>query len=186
MRAHLRLRGIAREGFRRPGNYAGLAAALAVALIMALAAAPGLSAAPKCKASQLRDNWIRVENFERSLALYVGAIGFSELTSGKTRLPKKLAKPDFKAVDVRTADLCRKRGPVKGIRIFEASPDMIDLPPGGQTLLMQFLVDNLERIVESLPEELAAAGAYAAMAENTVFVFEDFDGNRIVLMQDKK
>jgi hypothetical protein len=154
--------------------------------LIALSAGPGLAAELKCKSSQLRDNWIRVENFERSMALFTGEIGFSELTAGKTRLPKKLAKPAFRAVEVRTADLCRERGPVKAIRIFEASPDMIDLPLGGQGLLLQFLVDELEQVVESLPEELTVAGAYAAMGASTSFVFEDFDGNRIILMEDKR
>lgn len=173
----------ATKGFCGPRQYAGLAVALAVGLIMAVAVAPDLAAAPHCRAVLLKQNWIRVENLDRSLKIYVEAIGFSKQLVKKRTLSKKLAKPAFEGAEVRTADLCRRRGPVHALRIIEAGPEMIDLPPEDQTLVMQFHVQDLKRVVESLPEGLAESGTYGILQGDTSFVFEDFDGNRIILTE---
>ena len=84
---------------------------------------------------------------------------------------------------MRTADLCRRRGPIHALRVIEASPEMIDMPLEDQTLVMQFHVQDLERVVESLPEGLAESGTWGTMRGETSFVFEDFDGNRIILTE---
>ncbi len=166
-----------------PRRLAGLTVALALGLTMALAAAPGLAAVPHCRAALLKQNWIRVENLDRSLEIYVAAIGFSKQLVKKRTLSKKLATTAFEGAEVRTADLCRRRGPIHALRIIEASPEMIDLPPEDQTLVMQFHVQDLRRVVESLPEGLAESGTYGILEGDTSFVFEDFDGNRIILTQ---
>lgn len=150
---------------------------------MALAAPPGLAAVPHCRAVLLKQNWIRVENLDRSLEIYVAAIGFSKQLVKKRTLSKKLATPAFEGAEVRTADLCRRRGPIHALRIIEASPGMIDLPPEDQTLVMQFHVRDLKRVVEKLPEGLGESGTYGVLGGDKSFVFEDFDGNRIILTQ---
>lgn len=166
-----------------PLRLAGLAIALALGLTMALTAAPGLAAPPHCRAALLKQNWIRVENLDRSLEIYVAAIGFSKQLVKKRTLSKKLAKTAFEGAEVRTADLCRRRGPIHALRIIEASPEMIDLPLEDQTLIMQFHVQDLKRVVGRLPGGLAATGTYGILEGDTSFVFEDFDGNRIILTQ---
>lgn len=161
---------------------AGLVAGLALGLAMALVAGPGLAASPpQCRAALLEENWIRVENLERSLEIFVQAIGFSPPLVEPRRLPEKLAKEAYKAVKVRTADLCRAQGPVKTLRVIEARPEMIDLPLEDQILIMQFQVQDLKRVVERLPEGLAESGTWGTMGGQTSYVFEDFDGNRIIL-----
>ena len=170
------------EAVHGPRRLAGLAAGLALGLTMALAAGPGLAASPpQCRADLWEENWIRVENLDRSLKIYVQAIGFSEQLVERRTLPEKLAKDGFKTAEVRIADLCRAHGPVKTLRVIEAPPDMIDLPLEDQILLMQFHVQDLNLVVERLPEGLAESGAWGIMGGETSFVFEDFDGNRIIL-----
>ncbi len=183
MSGHPRPKAGATKGFCGPRHYAGLAIALAAGLVMTLAAAPGLAAPPHCRAVLLKQNWIRVENLDRALEIYVAAIGFSEQLVKKRTLSKKLAKPAFEGAEVRTADLCRRRGPIHALRIIEAVPEMIDLAPKDQILVMQFHVQDLKRVVESLPEGLAESGTYGILKGDTSFVFEDFDGNRIILTE---
>lgn len=166
-----------------PPRLAGLAILLGLGLTMALAAPPSLAAPPHCRAVLLKQNWIRVENLDRSLEIYVAAIGFSKQLVKARSLSKKLAKKEFEGVEVRTADLCRRRGPIHALRIIEAGPGMIDLPPEDQTLVMQFHVQDLERVVENLPEGLGESGTYGVMEGDVSFVFEDFDGNRIILTE---
>ena len=162
---------------------AGQAIHLALCLTMALAVAPSWAAAPQCRTSLLEENWIRVADIDRSLKLYVNALSFSELSVKNRTLSKKLATADYEGADVRSADLCRARGPTKTLRIIEASPEMIDLPLEDQTLTMQFDVEGLEQLVAVLPENLADRGIWGNLGNQTTFIFEDFDGNRIVLIE---
>lgn len=160
---------------------AAFAIALVVLLALGAAGEPALAAGRYCHASLLRENWIRVADLDRALALYVGTIGFSEQLVKKRTLSKKLARDPFEGREVRTADLCRRRGPIHALRVIEATEEMIDLPPEDQTLVMQFHVSELERTVEALPGELAAGGRWSTFEGETAFVFEDYDGNRVIL-----
>lgn len=138
---------------------------------------------PRCRASLLRENWIRVADIDRSLKLYAGALDFNVQLNKVRTLSKKLAKEAFEGVEVRTADLCRRRGPVPALRIIEATPDMIDLPLEDQILIMQFNVRDLARMVGRLPAELGDKGVHGMLEGSKSFVFEDYDGNRIILVE---
>ena len=177
-------------GRRYAGPAAGLAMALMIAVVaaseLAVFAAPGLAAVPHCPDKVLRQNWIRVADLDRSLELYIGVIGLSEQTVKRRKLSKKLAKPDFVGTVVRTADLCRELGPGHALRIIEVSPEMIALPAEDQTLLMRYHVLDLAQVVEKLPEELSARGTYGTMQEALFFMFEDYDGNRIILTEESE